>query len=170
MRGRGAAIEFDAWYGQEWPRLVATLTLAAGDRELGRELAAESFTRALERWTRVGAMESPAGWTYRVGFNLLHRHHRRRTLERRALEHSMHVPSPSIESGCDDEVDLQAAIAALPDRERTVVALRYGADMTEPDIARLLGIASGTVSATLNHARAHLRDLLSLTADEANHG
>lgn len=43
------------------------------DAELGREAAAEAFTRALEAWSRVGPMSSPEGWTYRVGVNVVRR-------------------------------------------------------------------------------------------------
>jgi len=56
---------------------VSTFTLASGSPDLGREIAAESLARALERWDRVGRMASPGGWAYRVGLNLLRRHHRR---------------------------------------------------------------------------------------------
>ncbi len=66
-----SAREFDEWYRREWPRLVATFTLASGARALGREIAAEALARALERWDRVGRMASPGGWAYRVGLNLL---------------------------------------------------------------------------------------------------
>jgi RNA polymerase sigma-70 factor (ECF subfamily) len=169
MRGRGTPRDFDDWYRGEWPRLVAGLTLAAGDADLGRELAAEALARALERWSRVGAMDSPGGWTYRVGLNLLRRHHRRHRLERRALERSTDLRSMAA-PGLDPELELRDAVASLPDRQRTVVALRYGADMTETQIAELLGIAPGTVSATLNHARVQLRRALDRTVGEVPHG
>ena len=109
----GAPRGFDDWYRCEWPRLVATFTLASGDRELGREIAAESLARALERWDRVSRMDSPGGWAYRVGLNLLRRHHRRLSAERRALKRIGVRPEPSELS--NDDVELWSAVAPTPD-------------------------------------------------------
>lgn len=47
---------FDGWYRSEHPRLLALLTVAAGDADVGREITSEAFVRALERWDRVEAM------------------------------------------------------------------------------------------------------------------
>ena len=49
-----------------------------------------------------------------------------------------------------------AAVAALPERQRTALFLRYYADLDYAGIAEALGIAVGTVSATLHAARANL--------------
>ncbi|HEY1737297.1 MAG TPA: sigma-70 family RNA polymerase sigma factor [Acidimicrobiia bacterium] len=158
MPSPGSGLVFDEWYRREWPRLVATFTLASGDRELGREIAAESLARALERWDRVGRMASPGGWTYRVGLNLLRRHHRRATTERRALQRIGIDADPTRAS--TEDVELWNAVADLPARQRSAVVLRYCAGMKEAEIAEVLGVAPGTVAATLNHARAQLRSVL----------
>ena len=78
-------LDFDEWCRAEWPRLVASLAMMCGDREQARELAAEAFARALARWPRVGAMESPGGWTYKVAVNLLRRMHGRAKTEQEVL-------------------------------------------------------------------------------------
>jgi RNA polymerase sigma-70 factor (ECF subfamily) len=57
--------------------------------------------------------------------------------------------------------DLASAIHALPPRRRMVVFLRYFADLPLSEIADVLGIAEGTVSATLAQARSDLRAALS---------
>ncbi len=169
VRRREQAQEFDSWYRVEWPRLVATFSVAAGDRDVGYEVAAEAATRAFERWDRVSKMDAPGGWTYRVGMNLLRRRYRRATLERRALErvgsNQSTLSQPVV------SVELWEAVSALPSREREMVALRYGADWTEPEIAEFLKVAPGTVSATLNHARVSLRAALREPMDdEVNNG
>jgi RNA polymerase sigma-70 factor, ECF subfamily len=53
------------------------------------------------------------------------------------------------------------ALAQLSADQRRVIALRYGADPTERDIAKVLGLPVGTVKSRLNRARARLRVLLS---------
>jgi RNA polymerase sigma factor (sigma-70 family) len=56
--------------------------------------------------------------------------------------------------------ELRALIAALPDQERQTLYLRYYADLSQNEIARILGVRPGTVGAALNHARAKLRTAL----------
>jgi len=79
-------------------------------------------------------------------------------------------PRPASSDPAADAIDLWAAVASLPSRERAAVVLRYCAGMTEPEIAGVLGIAVGTVSSTLNHARARLRAALDDPIEEVPHG
>lgn len=142
---------FDRWYRAEHPRVLGLLTVVAGDADIAREVTAEAFVRALERWGRVEAMDSPAAWTYRVGVNLL-----RRRLRRAAFEGRLHpqdqgpAPPPAVES------ELWDAVRALPVRQRTAVALRYVCDLPQAEIAAVMGVTAGTVSATLTAARRRL--------------
>jgi len=59
-----------------------------------------------------------------------------------------------------DELGLRAWIAALPERQRAAVFLRYYADLDYRAIARVLEIEVGTVSATLSAAHTTLRKAL----------
>jgi RNA polymerase sigma-70 factor (ECF subfamily) len=113
-------------------------------------------------------MDAPSGWAYTVGLNLLRRRLRRAALERRALQRA-HSGQPTQTSPVVS-VELWEAVQALPPRERTMVALRYAADRTEPEIAELLDVAPGTVTATLHHARNKLRAALGDQMDEVNDG
>jgi RNA polymerase sigma-70 factor (ECF subfamily) len=56
--------------------------------------------------------------------------------------------------------EVQQALAQLSTEQRRVIALRYGADLTEVDIAQVLGWPIGTVKSRLNRARERLRELL----------
>ena len=56
--------------------------------------------------------------------------------------------------------ELRLALASLNADQRRVIALRYGADLTEVDIAQVLGWPVGTVKSRLNRARERLRVLL----------
>lgn len=150
---------FESWYRAEHPRLVTSLLLVCGDLSDAQDAADEALASALARWSRVGAMASPGGWTYRVAINVLRRRGRRRTLETRALRrvaHESHVPAPAGEAW--------EAVRQLPARQREAVVLRYIGDLTEQDVARVMGIRRGTVSATLADA---LRNLAQLLDDES---
>jgi len=147
----GGSGSFDGWYRAEHARLLGLLTVVAGDADVAREATAEAFTRALERWDRVRAMDSPSAWTYRVGVNLLRRRLRRAAFERRILPDP---PRPAAPPAVDSE--LWAAVRALPARQRTAVGLRYVCDLPIDEIAEVMGVAVGTVSATLTAARRRL--------------
>ena len=56
--------------------------------------------------------------------------------------------------------EVRQALAKLNADQRRVIALRYGADLTELDIANVLGWPIGTVKSRLNRARQRLRTLL----------
>ena len=146
-----ANASFEGWYRAEHPRVLAMLTVVAGDAELAREVTAEAFTRALERWDRVGAMDAPSAWTYRVAVNLLRRRLRRAAFEARFRPDAPPPPAPpAVES------ELWNAVRALPVRQRTAVALRYLCDLPQEEIAAVMHVAVGTVSASLTAARRRL--------------
>ena len=142
---------FDGWYRAEHPRLLGLLTVVAADADVAREITSEAFVRALERWDRVSEMTSPSAWTYRVGVNLL-----RRRLRRAAIERRLRPDVPPLVAPPAVESELWDAVRALPPRQRTAVALRYVCDLPQEEIAAVMEVAVGTVSATLTAARRRL--------------
>lgn len=158
---------FDSWYAATFPRIAGSMALAAGDRHEGEDAAAEAFARAYARWDRVSQMASPEAYVHRTAYNLIKRRARRRSLERRVLRRESarldHVPPPGVPT------DLWHTVAVLPTQMRTAVGLRYVADLTQAEIADVMGIAPGTVAAHLHAARKRLADLLG-EPEEATHG
>jgi RNA polymerase sigma-70 factor (ECF subfamily) len=148
-----AAADFSAWYAATYPRVRRTLTLTVGDAELADEATAEAFARALVRWPHVRSLGAPHAWVHTVALNLVRSALRRRRLERRwlARQRETHAPPPHAPDG-----PLWRAVADLPERMRTAVALRYVADLSELQVADAMGITRGTVASTLHAARARL--------------
>lgn len=141
--------------------MVRALAAVVGDVDE----AVEAFARALERWPQVSGMASPTGWVYRVGLNVARRRARRAGLHRRlAGRHT--VASVRLEPV---DAELWAAVRRLPARQRTAVALRYIADLSEAVIAEVMGVAPGTVSATLHAARRRLAAQLAPEVMESTH-
>ena len=141
---------FAAWYRAEHPRLLSAMTIVTRDLHTAQDVTSEAFARALAAWTRVSAMDSPTGWTYRVALNVARRRARRAALEQRLL-HRM-VPA---DTGLPLErsVELWDAVRALPPRARAAIALRYAAGLSEAEVAAAMNVAVGTASATLSAAR-----------------
>ena len=65
----------------------------------------------------------------------------------------------------EDVAWLRGVVAGLPERQRTVLFLRYYADLEYDAIAEALGVAPGTVAATLSQARSSLRRKLEEAGD-----
>lgn len=150
---------FEDWYREHYRRVFASVLVASGNRAATAEAVDEAFARALERWPRVRTMASPIGWTFTVARNLL-----RRAAKRSARDRGT---EPAVSSDAEIDVALWDTVRALPKRERELIALRYIADLTEPEIAATLGIAKGTVARGLHDARAHLHSMLTPEEDPA---
>jgi RNA polymerase sigma factor (sigma-70 family) len=149
----GVLESFGAWYAREHPRLVSAMTIVAGNIDAAVEATDEACARACERWARVSRMESPGGWAYTTALNVLRRRDRRRRLEERLLRRT----TPTAENPRPDwSVEVWDSLRALPPRERTAVALRYVGDLSNEDVATVMGIAPGTVAAMLHSARSRL--------------
>lgn len=145
-------IDFAYFYEDVHPRLIASLAAYCGDLDVATEAADEASVRALEKWDSVAATENPQGWVFRVAVNEVKRRHRRQSIERRVLRRSVRptsIPGPAGE--------IWSVVADLGDRQRQAVVLRHVAQMSEPEIAEVMGVTRGTVSSTLRAAHQRLR-------------
>jgi len=148
------------------PKLVGALALHCGDRHLAEELAQETLARVWERWATVRGLDAPAAWAFRVAFNLASSRFRRLAAERRAHRRAG-VPAAVIpEVDRAEALAVREAVAALPERQRAAVVLRYFADLPVAQVAEILGCEPGTVKSLTSHARAHLRRHLDIGAED----
>ena len=76
------------------------------------------------------------------------------------LDGDSHVEQVDLQEYVAQREEVRQALAQLNAEQRKVIALRYGADLTEIDIAQVLGWPVGTVKSRLNRARDRLRVLL----------
>jgi RNA polymerase sigma factor (sigma-70 family) len=84
----------------------------------------------------------------------------RQEKRRRKRFSSQPPPDRSTNGHSQEWRELRALVAALPEQERHATYLRYYADLSQDEIAGVLGVRPGTVGAALNHARNKLRAAL----------
>jgi RNA polymerase sigma-70 factor (ECF subfamily) len=140
------------------PRLVGALTLYCGSRAVAEELTQEALVRVWNRWDTVRHLDAPRGWTHAVAFNLARSWFRRRAAEHRANARAGAAPAAAPE-GLDpgEVVALRQAVAALPERQRAVLALRFWSGLSVRETATALQCPEGTVKSLTSRAVDALR-------------
>jgi RNA polymerase sigma-70 factor (ECF subfamily) len=147
-------------------RLVGSLTLYCGDRDVAEVLAQETLVRVCRDWNRVRTMAAPAAWAHRVGLNLANSWYTRRRAERRATERLSARPDGRRDVDPTDAIAVRQAVATLPPRRRMALILRYYADLPVDQVAALMRCRPGTVKALTAQAVAQLRDRGGLADEE----
>ncbi len=148
----------DGWEWGEARRVCLRLAYRyASNPGEAEDIAQDALLRA---WRRRCTLKDPARrneWLAAIVRNEAFRQHAR----------VRPVPTETVElgQGADDErvaamvevADLHAALARLSERERLLLRLRYGEDLTQAAIARRLDMPEGTVKVRLHRARNKLR-------------
>lgn len=166
LRGKTAVeVDFERLFDREAGPLLGFLTLRTGNRALAEDVLADAFERVLRKQDsfnpRRGTQKS---WLYSIALNLLRDQMRRGKAEQRAVER---VEATSTQATSDQfrEVDdrdlLERAMSELSLDERDALALRFGAELTMPEIAELIGEPLSTVEGRIYRALRKLRDQIS---------
>jgi RNA polymerase sigma factor (sigma-70 family) len=143
--------DFDEFFVRMFPRAVNLAKRVTGDNDAAQDVAIEALARAYSRWGRVGTLPWRDGWVLRVCF-----HEALHALPRGSV--------PLISGSTSDHSEvvvlrdaLRAALARLPRRQRDALALRYLADLSEEDVAALLGVSRGSVKTHVHRGLRKLR-------------
>jgi RNA polymerase sigma factor (sigma-70 family) len=153
---------FERLYAAHAQALFGFLSYRTGDRVLAEDLLADTFERALRARRRFDPRKaSEKTWLYAIALNCLRDHGRRRAAEGRALERiSSGAPleaTDPIQSLSDRDL-VGRSLAVLSEGEREVIALRFGADLTVPEIAKVTGEKLTTVEGRVYRALGKLRE------------
>jgi RNA polymerase sigma factor (sigma-70 family) len=129
---------FAEFYAAQYGRLRHLGYWLTGDWGQAEELAQEALVRTWWRWPVVRRLDRPGDYARKV---LVNRH---RSLVRRALVEARYAARVRTDEaqpfdGHEDAAVLAAALRRLSPRQRAVVVLRYGEDLSVTEVARLLG-------------------------------
>lgn len=162
--------EYDAFFRDAYPRLVALGLAMSTPRQVAQDLAQETLIRAYEHRDRLRDLDAPYGWCRRVMSNLLIDQHRTMTAERTAIarlaRRSAIARGSDAESGPVETKEAWAdMVAPLTGRQRCIATLFYADDRSVAEIADDLGLSVGSVKTTLARIRGKVARHLSNTAD-----
>ena len=147
--------ELEIVYRLRYRRFLRVATAILGDESSGHDALQEGFAQALREQQSYRGLGPLEAWVWRLVVNAALAARRRRIAERAEVLEAGEAASTN--GHMADEAGVRAWVAALPERQRLAVYLRYYADLDYRSIAEALDVEVGTVSATLSSAHQALR-------------
>jgi len=150
------APSFEEFYTARCRHLFTALCLVTGNRHDAEEIAQEAFVRVFERWDRVGVLEDPTGYLFRVSMNVFRSRYRRASLRlRRALSLAPGQSDDLAAIETHDEV--VRMLLGLGTKQRAAVLLTAILDYSAEEAGRMLGLRASSVRSLTTRARAQMK-------------
>lgn len=164
---------FTAFVHEHGDRLARLAAGLARDRQDAQDLLSESLVNLWRYWSRARAADDLLTYASRTVINTHHRLYRRSSA-RSGVENRLRAVQPTERHDVDPTGDLveaariQAALGALPARERAAAVLRYQFDLSTTEIAAALNCSPGSARVYLSRAYRKLADVID--DEETSHG
>jgi RNA polymerase sigma-70 factor (ECF subfamily) len=159
----GNSRAFEALYRRLVGRIYALCLRMARDAQAAEELTQDVFVRA---WERLGSFRGESQfttWLHRLAVNVVLQEGRKKG-RRESKETLVEDPGLYLQRVKEEfpgtRMDLERAIASLPDGARTVLVLRDVYGYKYEEVAKMQGVALGTVKAQIHRARRMMRERL----------
>jgi RNA polymerase sigma-70 factor (ECF subfamily) len=153
--------DWDALFVEQLPRVYNYFRYRVGDGPVAEDLTSATFEKAWQARRRYRRdLAAFSTWLFVIARNVATDHFRRRRPHEplEAAEHVAGGMTPDEHHERRAEVErLSALLAALPERERDLLALKYGAGLTNRAIARHLGLTESNVGTILHRTIQDLR-------------
>ena len=153
-------------YNTYFPRVYRYMLVRTGNVSDAEDLTEEVFIRVLDALERFEWRQVPfSAWLFRIAHNAVVSHQRRDGSRGRfsPLSPSLPVNTQGPEEAVEARLALDEVMEAtrnLPEAQRKVIALRFGAGLSVAETARALGKSGGNVKVIQHKAIVKLRELL----------
>jgi RNA polymerase sigma-70 factor (sigma-E family) len=157
----GDGQDFESWLAARAGSLQRTAHLLTGDVHSGQDLLQTTLAKLFRGWDRIRRVDNVDAYARKALVNEYRSSWRRpvRRLEQ-VVETVPDRPAPESPAYDDTREAVWRFVCSLPPRQRTVVVLRFYEQLTEAEIADVMGISVGTVKSQSSRAIASLRALL----------
>ena len=161
LAGSVGNVDFETLYQIELPRIYNFFRYRVGDDQIAEDLTAETFEKAWKHRERYRQdLASFSTWLFIIARCIAVDHFRKRR-PIVSLEEARPLADPQVlEEEAQERADfrrLSVLLARLAERERELVALKFGAGLTNRAIARLSGLSESNVSTILHRLTRQLR-------------
>jgi RNA polymerase sigma-70 factor (ECF subfamily) len=158
---RSLEADWDPVYRELLPRIYNYFRYRVGPGPEAEDLTSETFVRAWQARERYrGDLGAFSTWLYTIAERLAIDHFRSRK-DYAPLELAEHIPAgltpEDLAAQQSDALRLAHLLAGMPERDREVLALKYGADLSNREIARLRGLTESNVGTILHRSILALR-------------
>jgi RNA polymerase sigma factor (sigma-70 family) len=135
--------------------------LLVGNQEVAQDIAQEAFLRTFGRFADMRKPNSFSGYLRATIVNLTRKHFRRRGLERLYIERLRARPAQSVAPVDLEQREIVAqALLKVPERQRAALVLHYYEDLSEYQVADLLGVSEQAARSLVARGRKTLREQL----------
>ena len=142
---------FDDLYRAEYEPMVRLAWGLVDGREAAEEVVQDAFAKVFDRWSRL---DQPGAYLRTSVVNGSRSELRKREVRRRIGLRPFIPPQP------DDQDYLLDALNQLSPTQKTVLVLKFYADMNEREIAQTMGVRPGTVKSATSRGLAELRKVV----------
>ena len=158
-------LDWDAVYTHELPRLYNFFLYQTGDVQTAQDLTATTFEQAWKSRQRYRQQQAQVQtWLMGIARHVAAKHFRQHDRRRRIAElfgigeRAISAASlPEIIQQQADQHQLRQLVKHLPQREREIIALKYGAGMTNRAIATLTGLSESNIGTITQRTVQRLR-------------
>jgi RNA polymerase sigma-70 factor (sigma-E family) len=154
--------DFDEFVATHVDDLLRTAYLIVWEEGEAEDLVQECLLKVARRWPRIRRMDQPRAYARRILVNLALDGARGRARRRGELEAGTSASPITVDPlpALDTRAELLQGLGQLPVRQRAVLVLRYFNDLTEAQVAEVLGCSTGTVKSSASRGLARLREAL----------
>ncbi|MEU6380456.1 SigE family RNA polymerase sigma factor [Streptomyces sp. NPDC046909] len=150
--------QFQEFVRARWSHLVRTAYLLTGDVHHAEDLTQTALAKAYRSWQRVSRTDHPEAYVRKMLVSCnSDRFRKRRVAEALTAAPPDTARTDDAVSRADERGTLLGALAGLPPKQRAVVVLRYWEDLSEAEVAEVLGCSTGTVKSQASKGLAKLR-------------
>ncbi|MEY9942041.1 RNA polymerase sigma-70 factor (sigma-E family) [Streptacidiphilus sp. MAP5-3] len=153
-----AEVDFDAFVAAHWQRLTRTAYLLTGDHHEAEDLVQVTLAKVYPHWARIRRLDAPNAYLHRAMVNNGFSRQRRRRARQLLMPWVPERAQPSAMAQVEQRSALLRALDELPPRQRAVVVLRYWEDLSERQVADVLGCTTGNVKSQASRGLAKLRN------------
>ncbi len=152
---------FDDFVAATTPRLFRVAWAVTGDYHLAEDALQAAYVVTYAKWRRISQVDNPEAYVRRVVVNQVLGWRRRASSTERPSATLPDTRTVESDEAAIDQTDVVwRGIQALAPRQRAIVVLRYYEQLSEAEIADVLGIRPGTVKSQASAALTNLRRLL----------
>lgn len=158
-------VDFQEFVVSRGRSLLHSAYLLTGNRADAEDLVQSALAKTYQAWNRIEDRKALDGYVRRAMVNTHISWWRRRKVDEYPTDDIPDQPTADDSANSEIHDALRRAIDRLPHRMRAAVVLRFFEDMTEAEVAEVLGISQGTVKSTVSRAVAKLRSDAELSSD-----